>query len=162
MCHSPLRHRLRLATPNTLGLGSWSTVSYFIQRQVPGYPPPADVPGGHSSPGLIAVASSVSSNALRLLSDRVDILALICFYDVWCPYGVPVEACSLICRLPLHGSVETLLLPLSFCYKLSWRGVLCRHCHNDSAGVNFCLGMMNHFSAPRIGQQIFVVTVCCV
>ena len=33
MCHSPLRHGLRLATPNTLVLWCWSTVSYFIQRQ---------------------------------------------------------------------------------------------------------------------------------
>ena len=59
---------------------------------------------------LIAVASSVSSNALWFLSDRVVILTLTCFYGVWCSYGVPVEAC----RLPLRGSVETLLLPLSF------------------------------------------------
>ena len=62
---------------------------------------------------FIAVASSVSSNALRLLSDRVVILTLTCLYDVRCPYGVPVEACWLICRLPLRGSIETLPLPLS-------------------------------------------------
>ena len=59
---------------------------------------------------LLAVASSVSSNALRLLSDRVVILTLTSFYDVLYPYGVSVETCSLICRLPFRGSVGTLLL----------------------------------------------------
>jgi hypothetical protein len=56
MCHSPLQHGLRQVTHKNLWLGSWSTVSYLFrdrsaQGQVPGYPPPADVPGGHSSPG---------------------------------------------------------------------------------------------------------------
>jgi hypothetical protein len=31
MCHSPLQHGLRQATHNTLGLGSWSTVSYLFR-----------------------------------------------------------------------------------------------------------------------------------
>jgi len=31
MCLSPLQHRLRQATHNTLGLGSWSTVSYLFR-----------------------------------------------------------------------------------------------------------------------------------
>jgi hypothetical protein len=31
MCHSPLQHGLRQATHNTVGLGSWSTVSYLFR-----------------------------------------------------------------------------------------------------------------------------------
>jgi hypothetical protein len=31
MCHSPLRHGLRQATHNILGLVSWSTVSYLFR-----------------------------------------------------------------------------------------------------------------------------------
>jgi hypothetical protein len=33
MCHAPLQHRLRQATHNTLGLGSWSTVSYSVYSE---------------------------------------------------------------------------------------------------------------------------------
>jgi hypothetical protein len=34
MWHSPLQHGLRQATPNTLGLGSWSTVSYLFRDRL--------------------------------------------------------------------------------------------------------------------------------
>jgi hypothetical protein len=33
MCHAPLRHGLRQAIHNTLGLGSWSTVSYSVYSE---------------------------------------------------------------------------------------------------------------------------------
>jgi hypothetical protein len=53
MCHSPLRHGLRQATHNTLGFGgTWSPIyseTGLPQGQVPGCPPPADVPDSHSS-----------------------------------------------------------------------------------------------------------------
>jgi hypothetical protein len=35
MCHSPIRHGLRQASHNTLGLGSWSTVSYLFRDRPP-------------------------------------------------------------------------------------------------------------------------------
>jgi hypothetical protein len=44
MCNSPLRHGFRQATHNTLGLGSWSTVSYLFR----------DRPATRTSPRLSA------------------------------------------------------------------------------------------------------------
>ena len=62
-CHSPLHHRWRQATHNTLGLGSCPTVSYLfrdrpIAWQVTGFPPPADVPGSHSNLRILVVTAS--------------------------------------------------------------------------------------------------------
>jgi hypothetical protein len=45
MCHSPLQHILRQATHNTLGLGSWSTVSYLFR----------DRPATRTGPRLSAI-----------------------------------------------------------------------------------------------------------
>jgi hypothetical protein len=53
MCHSPLQHRLRQATHNTLGLVHgllFNSETGLPYGQVFGYPPPADVPGSRSSP----------------------------------------------------------------------------------------------------------------
>ena len=62
-CLSPLHHRWRQATHNTLVLGSCPTVSYLfrdrpIAWQVHGYPPHSDVPGSHSNLGILVVTAS--------------------------------------------------------------------------------------------------------
>ena len=66
-CHSPLQHGLRQATHNTSVLGSWSTVSYLFRDrpvtwQVPGYPPPTNVPGSQSSLGFSTVFKNPHSS----------------------------------------------------------------------------------------------------
>ena len=80
MCHSPLHHRLRQATHNTLGLGSWSTVSYYRDRHsqvhIPGYPPPADVPDSHSSHGKWGLTINIAKTKYMSLGTDINHLEM--------------------------------------------------------------------------------------
>ena len=96
-CHSPLQHGLMQAAHNTLGLESWSTVCYLFRDrpvacQDPGYPPPADVPGSHSSLG------SSDLREQRLYACEQPMLKPWVFFQVSIPYRITPQYAFIVTR----------------------------------------------------------------